>query len=255
MLLPGAAVLACTGCTGGDDAAPTTTATITTTTVAPTTVPPPTAVTETQVATAIASRDAGTLADLARLTEPASPAAAYLSHQVAARTLLPTGEPATVRSRPDGVQVCDIGGPCTTIDALTTDPATGLLRAFSVGGMPVAGRVTGAGSVATADGLDVVVRSAALGARGGLTVVIDTHNPSGTSAGVEWFAFAASYADADGSVVEALGAWGEPTVAAGTVATMLIAFPDATLPGAITLPGLRDDDVDVSVTVEVPAPG
>jgi hypothetical protein len=133
-----------------------------------------------------------------------------------------------------------------------SDPTSGLVRSFAVGGDPIDGRVVGPGPVAEADGVLVRVRSAARATDGSLTVVLATDNQSPMD--VEWFGFAATYAVPDGDVVEASGAWGPATVAAGTSGELLVGFPSGDLGGVVRVTGLRDDGIDLSVEATVPSP-
>jgi len=94
--------------------------------------------------------------------------------------------------------------------------------------------------------------SAARSAGGGLTVVVEASNSTTTA--VQWFGFAATYADDTGAVVECAGVWGTVDLVGGATVSFLLAFPEAALPGVISLTGLREDGVDVAATVDVPSP-
>lgn len=243
------AAIVLAACTGDDEAQPTTTPAPTTTT--PPTSAPPAQLGQDELADALASRNPAEIGGVRALVEPGSPADRYLAHQAAARSLLPDAERARVRVGADTAQVCEAGS-CITIADLVTDPATGLLSSFSVDGVPIDARVAGPGLTATVDGLAVTALSTVESVDGVVTALIETRNDSASD--VEWFGFAATYATSGGARMEAAGTWGPAVVGANTIELMLISFPDSGLPGRIAVTGLRDDDIDVSVTVEVPAP-
>ena len=48
--------------------------------------------------------------------------------------------------------------------------------------------------------------------------------------------------------------WGTVDLVGGATVSFLLAFPEAALPGVISLTGLREDGVDVAATVDVPSP-
>lgn len=248
-LLIAVASVALVACTGGEEAQPTTTPAPTTTT--PPTSAPPAQLTEAELAQALASRNPAEVGGVRGLVEPGSAADRYLAHQAAARSLLPEADPATVRLGAATAEVCEAGR-CIAIDELVTAPATGLLTSFAVDGASIDGRVAGPGTTATVDGLSVTALSTVQSVDGVVTALVETRNSS--AADVEWFGFAATYSTSGQTSVEASGSWGPATVASNTIELMLISFPDAELPGRITLTGLRDDDIDVTVAIEIPSP-
>lgn len=244
-----------TGCTGDDDADvdPTTTPAPPVTTTVPTTAAIET-VDALDLADALAARDPVVAGAMIERTVPGSAANAYLAHQAAARSLLPPTAPIAARATAvaGSAELCETDGACVPIDELVLDPASGRLASFSVGGRPIDGRVVGAGTEATADGASVTALSSAVGIDGTLTVVVESRNTGSST--IEWFGFAAGYTSGSGAAVDAAGAWGPATVDPDSIEVMLLAFPDADLPGRITMTGLRDDDVDITVVVDVPSP-
>ena len=237
-----------------DDSPPNPTASLPASTV--TTASPSTgSVTLAGLAEVIAGRDPAALEQARSLAVPGSPAERYFAHQAAARRLIGAAAAATVTPNTQNagaLDICEPDGSCVSVGGLDTAPDTGLLRTFQIDGVPIDARVTGAGATATTDGLSLRVLSAARSAGGGLTVVVEASNSTTTA--VQWFGFAATYADDTGAVVECAGVWGTVDLVGGATVSFLLAFPEAALPGVISLTGLREDGVDVAATVDVPSP-
>lgn len=231
-------------CTGGDDAGPTTTVAQVTTTVAVTvaeTVPPD--LTDTFVQ-ALVDPSVGA----SSIVVTGSDAARYLELRRTSAAIL--GEQLSVRFEAAGPRLCS-ADECATIGDLVLDG--GLVASLSVDGAPVAGRISGIGTLADADGVVSRVRTAYVTNEGRLAVVLVTTNT--TDVDVELFGFASVYQPTTGgSGVEAAGSWGEWQIVAGASGTSLLVFDTNELGGRLTTHGLRADGLDVTLDIPVPAP-
>ncbi len=252
-----AAALGGAACTGGDDPPPTTAAT------APSAPPTTMAVVEDSDAAidyfaALASRDPEQTTVMLTSSSPGSTANDYARHQVAARRILGADEPGFVEA--DDVSAIVCAGPpepeqdvvCSTYEDFAFDPE-GRLTGFTVGGEGLASRLSVDGPPTVVDRITVQHASAYRSpATETLFVVLDVINESAND--FELFAFAATYRPAeDEPVVEALGAWGETTLAAGASGQVLVRFADAELGGVVNVSGWSDVSVGVTFVVQLAA--
>lgn len=247
---------------------------------------PPLAVAE-SVFDALVTRDAAAIDGVLALTAVDSPAAVFVGHQARVAALLdefagpaptssssstttsPTATPdsstssTTVAAPPvtasDGVgSVCATAFQCTTFAAPEFD-AVGALRSFTVDGVPIAELVRSEGPDVLAELAPVRMRvvSAYLTSAGSVSVVIETVNESEQT--VSPFMFAAvhrhrSVAAGSTGLVEAEGAWGPSTVAAGATAQHLLVFGEGPIDGEVLVSAVTADGVDVDLVVPLLKP-
>jgi hypothetical protein len=189
---------------------------------------------------------------ISAVAEASSSAATYLSYLDAANVLLGRTAAGSMTASGSGFTVCR-GSACTSYDHVVTDETSGRVVSFSVDGRPLAGRISGEGFDADVDDVHARSKAAYLSNEGQLLVLVELSNSSAVS--VEVFGFAAVFqADAATGGAEAAGAWGAMTVEPGAVQPILLAFPGTGPAGRLSFAGVREDGVDVSFDVAVPAP-
>jgi hypothetical protein len=243
-------VVGLAACTGGDDATPTVPS-VTVATVPPT-VAPVVDLGEVYFA-ALADPEAAGVAG-AGAALPGSDAAIFMAHQAATRDLLGLPASRTLGVATTGFDVCEADRACVTYSAIVSDPASGQVTTFSIDGVPLTGRIVGAGPAADRDGVTARVGSAYRSISGDLLVLVEVDN--NTDVSVEPFGFAAVFQTLDtGEGVEATGAWGAGVVAAGDTGYLLVRFASTELGGRLRFSGVRSDGLDVSFELVVPAPG
>lgn len=234
-----AIVVAVAGCTGGDDASPSTT-------VRPTIAVATTSVLIDPVDTARAFVDAFADPTIAPSSVATGDAAAYLEHRRLAAQVL--GSELVALPSESSHQLCTDGG-CAVLDEIVTDPATGRVISLSVDGQRVGGRISGSGLIADDSGVVAQTRTAYVTNAEKLTVVVEVSNT--TEIDVELFAFAAVFQPADGGDgVEAVGSWGDARVASGADTLLLFVFDSDSPGGRIGLRGLRDDGLDIVLDID-----
>lgn len=183
-----------------------------------------------------------------------SDAAIFAAHQSSARTL--SGDNGVHMFSPTNVagsyNVCSAEQSCVTYDRVQVEANTGLINSFSIDGVALAGRISGRGSAASLDQLDVTVVSTYQANSGGVTIIIEVANNSATN--VQVFGFASVYRpDSANRAIEASGAWGDGAIASAASRRMLVAFPSGGVGGRVILSALRGDGLDLSIDVVVPA--
>lgn len=233
-------MLVLAGCTGGDDAAVTTTTTAPVTPTSPPVQPAADSTAAYVLALADGTSDAASLAT--------GDAAHYLEHRRTTADVLDlqlVALPGTTDHR-----ICTDES-CAVISQVVTDPATGRVETFTVDGVALAGRISGSGLVADDDGVVAQVRTAYVTNAGQLVVTAELTNTTATE--VELFGFAGVLRPDDGSSgVEASAAFGEPVVEPGASGVLVLVFDTDLLGGRIGLSGIRGDGLDVSLTIDVP---
>lgn len=240
---------------------------------------PPVEVAE-RVFDALATRDADTIAGVLEATVPGSPAAVFVEHQARVAALLaeyaappPTTTSTTIATSdtsstttqppvvtaPDGVgSVCATAFECTVFAEPEFD-AVGLLRSFSIDGVPVGDLVRSAGPVVAADAVPVQMRvvSAYRTASQRVSVLVEVVNGAETT--VSPFAFAAVHrhrtiADGSNGVVEAEGAWGPMTVEPGASTRHLIVFGAGPVDGEVLMNAVTADGLDLAFVLPLLSP-
>jgi hypothetical protein len=148
--------------------------------------------------------------------------------------------------------VCDVDEDCVRYGALVVDEATGMLSSFSIDGISLAGRVAGDGPSGEVDGIQARVGSAYRSNGGEVTIVVVIENESDVA--VQPFGFAATYQPTNAvSSIEANGAWGADTIAAGASGEQLIAFAGGEIGGLLRISALRTDGLDIGMALTVPS--
>lgn len=244
---------------------------------------PPVEVAE-RVFDALATRDADAIAGVLEATVPGSPAAVFVEHQARVAALLdeyaappstttttsgitsPDSSSSTstttappVVTAPDGVgSVCATAFECTVFAEPEFD-AVGLLRSFSIDGVPVGDLVRSAGPVVAADAVPVQMRvvSAYRTASQRVSVLVEVVNGSETT--VTPFAFAAVHrhrtiADGSNGVAEAEGAWGPMTVEPGASTRHLIVFGSGPVDGEVFMNAVTADGLDLAFVLPLLSP-
>jgi hypothetical protein len=208
----------------------------------------------------IAEALTGYFGSLAAWSQPTSgvvvggAAALYAQHRAVAQAIV-GGVPAggTAQQTAIGYQVCVDAATCTQYTDLEIDPSSGLLRSFSVDGVPIAIRVSGRGEPVTVEGITAVVASAVESTAGELSVIVEVSNDR--AGGVRVFPFAAVYAGAGGlTAVDAVGAWGPAQLAPTETGPFLLTFPTSMPGGVVSFTALTDEGFDIALDVGVPAP-
>lgn len=238
---------------------------------------PPVEVAE-RVFDALATRDADAIAGVLEATVPGSAAAVFVEHQARVAALLAeyAAPPSTTTSTttvsststaaappvvtaPDGVgSVCATSFECTVFAEPEFD-AGGLLRSFSIDGVPVGDLVRSAGPVVAADAVPVQMRvvSAYRTASERVSVLVEVVNGAETT--VSPFAFAAVHrhrtvADGSAGVVEAEGAWGPMTVEPGASTRHLIVFGSGPVDGEVLMNAVTADGLDLAFVLPLISP-
>lgn len=236
-------------CTGGDQATPPTSAPATTAVpVVTATLPTPPDVIEQYFQELSSSTgDAGVAA--VRLAD----ADRYAEHLRLSRLLIDAPVIAPVVTVTDGVaEVCQ-GSECVVYDQIVTDPTSGRVVTFSIDGVPLAGRLSNSGLPTDVDGVIGRTITAYRSNAGQVLIVAEISNT--TNETVEVFGFAAVFRPmvAD-SGAEAVSVWGESSIPAGGVGSLLFVFDSEGPEGRLHLNGLRGDGIEFEMDVAVPAP-
>lgn len=241
-----ASAAALAACTGDDDDADTTTTVQST--VVPDTVAPPPSTVPVNGALLVAEAIADPTVDAAEVTVTGSDAARYVELRRTSAQLF--GDTLTARAVSAGAELCDADD-CAVLDDAVTDASGRLVETLSVDGRPLAGRISGVGSLADTDGVVARVRVAYATNAGQLVVALVATNT--TSAEVELFGFAGVYQPTEGGGgVEAAGSWGDGRLASGASGTLLLVFNTDALGGRLGLRGLLGDGLDVALDIAVP---
>ncbi len=243
-----AGCLALAACTGGDDGAVVGTTTVPGT-VAPTSVAAVPSTVAIDGALLIARTIADPTADPTAVAATGGDAARYLELRRTSARLF--DDSLTARSVPAGAELCDDEG-CAVLSDAVIDASGRLVATLSVDGRPLAGRISGIGTLADTDGVVARSRVAYVTNAGQTVVALVATNT--TPAEIELFGFAAVYQPtAGGGAVEAAGSWGEGRIASGASGTLLLVFDTASLGGRIALRGLLGDGLDITLDIAVPS--
>jgi hypothetical protein len=202
-----------------------------------------------QVATflsALALRDAALLASIAVALAPGSPVQLYAQHLALAIDAIGAVETASL-TETDGVFELCSSERCSTYSDPRFDPNTGLLADMAVDGQELGRRLVGAGPVVVTDDAQGRIHSAYRSDSGMVNIVIEVTNTG--SQDLRLLGFAATQATPDGRLIQPSGGWGESLIPAGTSGRALIALPEGSLEGTVSVPVVLADSTDVELVL------
>lgn len=229
------------------------------TTVAPaitTTIPLEIVVTTTTVAaasdqvasflSALALRDASLLSATATELSPGSAVQLYAQHLSLAVEAIGSVETASLTEVEGVFEVC-AAERCSTFSDPRFDASTGLLADMAVDGRDLGQRLAGAGPVVATEGVQGRIHSAYLSDSGAVNIVIEVTNTSAQD--VRLLGFAATQSTPEGRVIQPLGAWGDTSIPSGDSGRALIAIPEGSLEGLVSVPVVLADSTDLELVL------
>ncbi len=267
--------VAVVACGGGDDSAVTTTTDVVVT--VPTSDATTTTIASTEISDAVFSAltdgSVEVLSQVSSLVTPGSPADILVRHQLsvaafaiaadeeiaAMPTTSTTIEPAVIEE-PDASSTtttvemgCDWTNTCTVYDTPVFDNE-GMLRSFSVNGVPVEQLVIGPGPLVAAESVQARVVSG-YRAPSGVTALLVSVTAGEES--LTTFGFAAiqrPLTSESAAPIETLGAWGSEEIAAGQSGELLLVFPGTPLDGDVVFSVVTSSSIDLELELPLITP-
>ena len=195
---------------------------------------------------ALALRDASLLGSTATELSPGSPVQLYAQHLALAVEAIGTVETASLTEVEGVFELC-ASDRCSTFSDPRFDPSSGLLADMAVDGRDLGQRLSGAGPVVATEGVQGRIHSAYLSDSGAVNIVIEVTNTSAQD--LRLLGFAATQSTPEGRVIQPSGAWGDTSISSGDSGRVLIAIPEGSLEGAVSVPVVLADSTDLELVL------